>query len=1107
MRTGLRIGGEDIDVTGYVANKAAVRYAWGRRSEGKTADPSSCSLALLNNDGRFTDGNPLSPYYGQLTLNTPLTRTYAGPDVALVVPADAGAGVSTPDSVVLDTMADVDLRVDITPAAWRGLTANGGWEVMGKWGAVGQRSWMMIMSDGGIPVLFWSTDGSNEFAAAADAPIQLGPRERCAVRITMDVNNGLGGWTVTHYTAPTIAGPWTALGTPYVTTSGGTSIFNSTAPLEIGAITGDDFYAVIPRRYHAVEVRNGIAGAIVANPDFTTLQDGTTAFSDTANRAWTVTGATITRARTRAALEASDWTPQWKSDKDITTPIVAAGILRRLGQGRKPLSSTLRRTMGALSGGPVAYWPMEDGRTATQAASAVVGVQALQTQEFDFAADSACAGADALPTIGAAATMVALVPAHTSTTEGYTVTMMYSLDTLPASKSAILAFEASGTGHGIVISLTSTDMVCDVYSAANVLLATSSFATPGYGQDLWWRLYVTAQRNGANTDFEFGVEDATTSNSGLFSIAGTPGTVTKIATAFGALLTGAAVGHLAVYARSDTRLYWGQSASGEAGETSGERMLRLCDEEGIPLTIVHGGGDHTPMGPQRPAGLLDLLGEIEAADGGILYEDPDRLGLIYRTRTSLYSQVPALTIPYGVLVPPMQPKGDDQRVRNDRTVQRQGGSFARAVLETGPKSTSPPPDGVGLYQDSTTLNVHQDSQLQDIAYWLLHRGTWNEARYPRVRIALHKHPELIPAVTGLQPGSVIRITDLPPWLPAGPVDLMVEGGEDEQDLVKWYATLACSPAGPWNVALAGDATYAKADTTGTVLGAAAGPQDSTLVVHTEQTAVAWSRPLFSQDPAEYPVTLKVGGEEVIASAATSLAADTFTRTVAAGGWGTASDGLHTYTLTGGVSSAERSVASGRGVVTVSASQTLHRQQTIAETCMDADVRCQMAVSATATGGTLNACVLLRWTSSTAHYRARLEFTTGGAVNVSVTNGSSIIGSNASTGLTYAPGDVFEVRVRIIGFRILMRVWRTGTTEPVLWHIDRTDVADTNPSGTVGLSCHGGTGNTNTGLEYRFDGFLVESPQRLTVARSTNGIFKPHAAGTRVALALPARAAL
>lgn len=1107
LRTGLRIGGEDVDVTDYVANKATVRYAWGRRSEGKTADPASCSLALLNNDGRFTDGNPLSPYYGQLTLNTPLTRTYTGPDVALVVPADAAAGASTPDSVVLDIPSDIDIRVDITPAAWRGVTANGGWEVLGKWGAVGQRSFMMIMSDGGLPILYWSTDGSNELAAAANTPIRLGPGERCAVRITLDVNNGSGGWTVAYYTAPTIAGPWTALGTPDVTTSGPTSIFNSTAPLQIGAVTGDDFYAVIPRRYHAVEVRN-IVGSIVANPDFTALQPGTTAFTDTANRDWTVTGATITNARTRAALETADWTPQWKSDKDITTPIVAAGIMRRLGQGRDPLNSTLRRTMGALLGGPVAYWPLEDGRSATQAASAVAGVQALQTQEFSFAADSSCAGADALPTIGAASTMVAFVPAHTSATEGYTVTMMYSLDTLPASKSGILAFEASGTGHGIVISLTATDMVCDVYSAANALLATSSFATPGYGQNVWWRLFVTAQRNGANTDYSFGVEDDDRNiSSGLFSVAGTPGTVTKIASSFGALLTGAALGHLAVYADSETPLYWGRSQSGEAGESSGARMLRLCTEEGIPITVAHGGGDHTPMGPQRPAGLLELLGEIEAADGGILYEDPDRLGLIYRTRTSLYSQAPALTIPYGVLVPPMQPKGDDQRVRNDRTVQRDGGSFARAVLETGPKSTAQPPDGVGLYKDSTTLNVYEDSQLQGIAYWLLHRGTWNEARYPRVKIPLHKHPELIPAVTALQPGRIIRITDLPPWLPAGPVDLMVEGGEDEQDLTKWYATLACSPGGPWNVALAGDAVYAKAETRGAVLGAAAGALDSTLVVHTEQTAVAWSRPLWSQDPAQYPVALKVGGEEVTASSVTSLAADTFGRTVAAGGWGTASDGLHTYTLTGGVSNAERSVSSNRGVVTVNASQTLHRQQTIAETCMDADVRCQMAVSATATGGTLNACVLLRWTSSTAHYRARLEFTTGGAVNVSVTNGATIIGSNASTGLTYSPGDTFEVRVRIIGFRILMRVWRTGTTEPVLWHIDRTDVSGTNPTGTVGMSCHGGTGNTNTGLEYRFDSFLVESPQRVTVDRSVNGIFKPHAAGTRIALALPARAAL
>ncbi len=68
---------------------------------------------------------------------------------------------------------------------------------------------------------------------------------------------------------------------------------------------------------------------------------------------------------------------------------------------------------------------------------------------------------------------------------------------------------------------------------------------------------------------------------------------------------------------------------------------------------------------------------------------------------------------------------------------RSGGSSGRAVAETGPLSVLPPPDGVGIYDESVTLSLATDDQPERIAQWRVHLGTWDEARYPTITVWLH----------------------------------------------------------------------------------------------------------------------------------------------------------------------------------------------------------------------------------------------------------------------------------------------------------------------------------------------------------------------------------
>lgn len=206
--------------------------------------------------------------------------------VGLSLPGAPGDYASTPDTAVLDITGDIDLRADITPQSW---TTGANQILISKYDTTGgQRSYYLRLSPNGELGLLWSTDGlvfSTVVSTVNPVPADDG---RLAVRATLDVDNGLTQHVVTFYTAPTLAGPWTQLGSTSVL-GGVTSIFAGTADLIVSGRNGgtvDNFAGVV----HGVEVRNGINGVEVANPDFDAQAPGTTVFTDDAGREWTLSG-------------------------------------------------------------------------------------------------------------------------------------------------------------------------------------------------------------------------------------------------------------------------------------------------------------------------------------------------------------------------------------------------------------------------------------------------------------------------------------------------------------------------------------------------------------------------------------------------------------------------------------------------------------------------------------------------------------------------------------------------------------------------------------------------------------------------------------------------
>ncbi|MEU3095501.1 hypothetical protein ABZ690_11950 [Streptomyces sp. NPDC006967] len=803
-----QIGGTWVDVTEHAQLKNIITHQRGRTGEGQAVDPASCSLTVRSPDGLYSPRNPRSPYYGLLQKNTPMRVSVAAGDPFLDLPGAADVA-STPDAAALDITGDIDLR-------WEGECdwyANGAQMLIAKWGAAGNRSYNMRVQDGG---LYIHTTQDGTVGRQHQLPLPSGLPRHAAVRTVMDVDNGAGGMTSRHYWAETLDGPWTQIGED-LASSGTITIWSSTAALSIAPEQLDLVTPVrlpVVGRCYRAEVRAGIDGTVVASPDFTAQTPGATSFVDGAGRTWTMASAdAITDRRILFSGEYSDWPPRWdRAGKLITIEGEGAGILRRLNQGKKLLQSTLRRRIPSYS--PVAYWPMEEGADATSVSSPIPGVRPFTPTELKFAADDTLPGSDPLPIVQVGASFIAQVPAAADGT--WQVEMVYRLDEMPVAETTLLEVGATGTVRRLQLRVATNQVWLVGLDSDGATLFTETSTAPGFAGS-WNRVQLLAIESGSDVTYRL---QWIIIGENSFQISSTqtavPGHVVSIRSSFGTGLDGMSFGHLSVFADQVTAYNYADHGFNE--ETAGERLVRLGAEEGVPITVIGGPADTALMGPQRPATLLEQLEQCAQADDGMLVEDRERLGLVYRPRTSLYNQEPALTLSYrqrGLAA--LEPIDDDSNLRNDVTVERTGGSSGRAELTTGPLSVEDPPNGVGRYDDSVTLNLASDDQTEPMARWLLHLGTVDEARYPVVSIRLHRAPELIPAVLALTEGDLVRLTDLPDWLPPGPVDLIVQGLSEEVGVRTWTVSLVCAPGSPWWVAVVGDETSVAEDFEDTTL--------------------------------------------------------------------------------------------------------------------------------------------------------------------------------------------------------------------------------------------------------------------------------------------------
>ena len=1126
-----------VSPTNYVQRDGLITINRGRKGEANDVEPTEIDLTLLNTDGRFTPGYPLGAYYNSIGRNSQLRVSVPDSGVTLRVPGDTTSKVSCPDAVGLGITGDLDVRADVSLLSWRApQTIAGKWEVTAD-----ERSWLLQINHLGQLVFTWSSTGA--FAtirtAVSTLPVTVPADHRLAVRATIDVDNGAAGRDIKFYTATTMAGTWTQLGST-VTAAGATSIFDSTSSIEIGSQissgvaleSGDPYNSPsqnwetadsMTGRVYSFKLLSGIAGTEVANPDFTAQTAGATSFADTVAtpNTWTLSGTALSNRDYRGCGEIAGFPQRWDTTGTyVIAPVTASGVLRRLGatgSDQTAGSALYRFLVTAADPSLLHYWPCEEKEGATVVSPATDGspqITVIGSPQFGQSSTFTCS--DNLPNMNNGNFTAANLSA-TSSTNGYNVRFLLRIEDAGTVDGAVVGTIITGgeprrmdviynTANGGTLKITA-------YQNDGTLIGTTSTTKPSNGvtgNDLL--VYVYVAPSGANVEFGITVYQLSDWDSGIaFSTvaSSTFGPIKNFGLGADLNLDQVTIGHISVHNADSQTASFQAAYQAHIGERAGRRLERICDEEGITFQRWGNLDTTMEMGPQNPSSVTTILTECQDADGGMIYEPRDVLGLGYRTRESMYNQESALDLNYTAaeLGAEPEPTDDDRYTMNDASVQRLRGSERRYRKTTGSLNVNTPgtaSGAVGTYQRSFSLNLNSDADAYRMAGWLVGLGTVDEQRWPSLSVNLANpriaaDAALVTQASAIDVGELMTLSNMPIWIQQQTVTQLVQGYTETLGNYERFIRFDTAPAHPWTVGVVEDTVLGRADTEGSELVSAVTSAATSFTVYTT------SGPVWTTTGAQYPFDLTVGGEQVTASACTSGVLDAFGRTTS-NGWGTADVG-GAWSTSGG-SASEYSTNGSVARVAVN-SVNSSRLTYISSGLADIDITVSVATDKLATGGPQYSGITARFQSLADLYHARLGFQTDQTLILTLQKRVASVGTDLVTVTvpgTHVAGTFFYIRFKLDGSSLKAKAWQVGSTEPA-WQASATDTSIT-AAGSVGTRSYLSSLNTNTfPVTYSYDNYEMTNPQVMTVSRSTNGIVKAHSAGASISLTYPMIAAL
>lgn len=887
IRQELYVDGEWVDITDDGrGGTQEIGITRGYTSQQAQLGAATISFYLNNRDGQYSNRNPYSPHYGLLLRDTPYrcSLTLAGTSLRLTdtsvldTGAYDGARAWTADKASLDITGDIDVRIDCEADDWRGRC---GQILAAKYMTSGnQRSWGFTVSEQGVLLFFWSSDGTAGARLFARSTALVTGLGRQALRATLDVNNGAAGNTVTFYTSDSISGTWTQLGATVIQ-SGTTSVFSSTANLEVGTVANGADRGTLSNlnaepfcgKIYAFELRSSISGTVVAKMDATAQARGTTSWSDglTSANTWTLTNsAEITDADYRFHAEVPEFPPEWDSSgTDVYVNINASDVVERLTSGQKPLKSPIFRNLSQYD--LDSYHTMEDDFSSTERTSAYVGQPGFITDAaFGTFPElpGAAGGLSFTSDDGYASGGVENSGAATGTSYAL---WYFKFSALPGSEVEFFnSYYTGGNVYRAVVSCSATAYRLKIQDSDYADLVNNITAFGGSGEPttpIAMRLKMT--QSGGTINWEWGWYQVGApvlwGQSGSFS-----GTFGKPRSWISWPFTGKdtlQLAHVAL-ARVDigfTDYSFYGSTNGYVDESARDRAVRLCAEERVPFWWIGprllGATDQKSafMGAQGLLALTDLLQECADTDGGILFSPRDKRGLCIRSYYSMLNRArPELDYTANHLSGKLTPR-ELRDFRNDVTVTRTGGASGRYVKTEGPNSTT----ALGrTYDVVVPRSAAADSQLIPLAQREVLFGTWDELRQPSIQVELHRRAlladaDLSAAIAALDIGEPLALANLPLWA-GGPDDAvtLVVGYVETLGNITRTLRFNAVPYGPYLVGIWGSSSFATASLWApryTTLGAGYDDNDTSLSFSISDPREYWST-------TNEPYDVKIAGE-------------------------------------------------------------------------------------------------------------------------------------------------------------------------------------------------------------------------------------------------------
>lgn len=792
------------NITTFVNEESKIRITRGVQGSSGRSDFSRAYVELNNTDGRFSLRKQDGKYYGALQRNNQMRISKAFGTKSLQLQGDVavegtnmiGDSLACTLTSALSVTGDIDIRIDFEPESWRDEqmlcgTGYAGDDVVG----FGNEGWSLFLDGFGVPHLTWH-DGTDFFDVSAELAVPQKVRQ--ALRVTLDVDNGASGKTLTFYTADTIAGPWTQLG-DIVTQDGTTSIAYTGGTLRVGHISGRDQRGIHGHVYH-FELYTGIAGTAVTDIDFTALANGAHSFTDSNSNRWiTIGNSVISNRRYRFHGEVAEWPVSWDPTGTwIVTSATGAGVQKRLERGNSPVSAMRRyHTKGIISdpgaferfATPFAYWPLEDEKGAFELASGLPSKPAMQiygNPNWDGA------DGDKFNESGP------LIKLNGAKFGGRVVGN-------PRDYADVRWLHYSPTG------MSDNAVVMEGYCSGSIVQFKLVYET-----DNTWRFDGYAEGDAGAVTITSGSQTVTAENELMhirllmaddgtgdlvvtmtaYDVLGTElgdWTSTFAATSLGRVyrinvnpdgtVVDTYVGHLAVYGEDSPTFT--DPLNAYHYETAGERIHRLCKEEGVGFRHIGTLSETAFMGYQGIDTPFAAMSSAIVTEDGFLIDPLDGFGMEIRTTRSLYGQAAHMTLSYtgNELSGEMRPQDDDSYILNDFTANRGGAGGARFRRTDGKLSVNAPPDGVGTYESSQSYSLAHEGQCVDLASWHVYRGTLDEERYTRIELALENlrvaaDTALAERILLIDVGDRVDITDTPDFQEADDIRQIVVGYEE-----------------------------------------------------------------------------------------------------------------------------------------------------------------------------------------------------------------------------------------------------------------------------------------------------------------------------------------